>query len=198
MFRSKLVTGLSVVLLAVVAACASQKEPAQKALTDLQASLARFSEQAEKHMPEEYADVQQQLAALQSSFDGGDYKTVVTGAPKAAAAIRKLQADAIIAKADYTKQMTEEWGAMAGSIPDQIAAVDKQIVRYTTRGGTPKGLDRDGFKQLVAGFDAAKESWAAAGEAGNAGNHEEAVIKGREVQQVIDSTRQALGMSSAG
>jgi len=189
---------LVVVLAALAAACASQKEPAGKALAELEGSLAKISEQAEKYMPEEYEEVSAQLAGLKSSYDAGDYKTVVTSAPKAAAAIRKLQADAIIAKAEYAKQMTEEWGAMASAIPEQIAAVDKQIVRHTSRGSTPKGLNRDEFKQLVGSFDAAKEAWAKAGESGNAGEHEAAVMAAREVKQVIDSTMQALGMSSAG
>lgn len=187
---------LAVAALAV--ACASQKEPAEKALTELEGALAKISEQAEKYMPEEYAEVSAQVAGLKSSFDAGDYKSVVTSAPKAAAAIRKLQADAIIAKADLAKKMTEEWGALASSIPGEIAAIDKQIVRHTSRGSTPKGLNRDEFKALVASFDSAKQAWASAGEAGNAGQHEQAVTAAREVKQVIDSTMQALGMSSAG
>ena len=199
MFRPKHVTRFVVVAVAALAAaCASQKEPAEKALAELEGSLAKISEQAEKYMPEGYADVSAQLAALKSSYDAGDFKSVVTGAPKAAAAIRKLQADAIIAKADYAKKMTEEWGEMANAIPGQIAAVDKQIVRHTSRGGTPKGLNRDEFKELVASFDAAKQAWGQAGEAGNAGNYEDAVTAAREVKQVIDSTMQALGMSGAG
>jgi len=199
MFRPKHVTRFMVVAIAALAAaCASQKEPAEKALAELEGSLAKISEQAEKYMPEEYAEVSAQLAGLKASYDGGDYKSVVTAAPKAAAAIRKLQADAIIAKADLAKKMTEEWGEIANTVPDQIAAVDKQIVRYTSRGGTPKGLNRDEFKQLVASFDAAKEAWGQAGEAGNAGKYEEAVTAAREVKQVIDSTMQALGMSGAG
>ncbi len=199
MFRPNHVTRFLVVAVAALAAaCAGQKEPAEKALTELEGSLAKISEQAEKYMPEEYTEVSTQLAALKSSYDAGDFKTVVTGAPKAAAAIRKLQADAIIAKAEYAKKMTEEWGEMANAIPDQIAAVDKQIVRYTSRGGTPKGLNRDEFKELVASFDAAKQAWGQAGEAGNAGKYEDAVTAAREVKQVIDSTMQALGMSGAG
>lgn len=200
MFRPMNLSKLVVVAFVAMAAiaCASQKEPAEKALADLDTSLAKISEQAEKYMPDELSEVQATLAGLKSSYDSGDYSAVVVGAPKAAKAIGKLQADAIIAKANYAKQMSEEWGKVAAEVPGQIAAIDKQIVRYTSRGGAPKGMDKAGFKELVTSFDAAKEAWGAAGEAGNAGKYEDAVMKAREVQQTIASTMQALGMSGAG
>ena len=200
MFRPMQLSKLVIVAFVAIAAvaCASQKEPAEKALAELDTSLAKISELAEKYMPEEFSEVQATLAGLKASYDGGDYGAVVMGAPKAAKAIGKLQADSIIAKANYAKQMSEEWGKVATAVPEQIAAVDKQIVRYTSRGRTPKGVDKAGFKELVASFDAAKAAWGEAGEAGNAGNYEDAVTKAREVQQTIDSTMQALGMSGAG
>ena len=178
-----------------LAACANQKDPAQQALADLDAALGKVAEMGEKYMPEEYADVQSQLAGLRSSFDGGDYGAVVTGAPQAAAAIRKLQADSIIAKADYAKKMNAEWVEMAQTMPGAIAAVDNQISRMSS-GRLPKGLDRDTFKQTVATFDESKKAWTTAAEAGNAGRYEEAVMQARQVKQVLDATLQALGMKA--
>jgi uncharacterized lipoprotein len=147
-------------------------------------------------MPGEYAEVQAQIAGLKSSFDGGDYDAVVAGAPKAAAAIRKLQADSIIAKADLAKQMNTEWVEMAKTMPDMITAVDRQISKIAASGRMPKGMDREGYKQLVASFDEAKKTWTAAAEAGNAGKYEEAVTQSRQVKEVVDATMQALGMSA--
>jgi len=198
MFRSMQLTRLAAAALVslVVAACAGQKEPAQQAVADLDGALAKVAEMGEKYKPEEYAEVQSQIAALKKSFDGGDFAAVVAGAPKAAAAIRKLQADAIIAKAEFAKQMNEEWAATATSMPDTIAAVDKQISRMAAGGRLPKGMDRDTFKQTVATFDEAKKVWTAAAEAGNAGKFEDAVMQSRQVKSVVDATMQALGMSA--
>jgi hypothetical protein len=181
--------------LALAAACAGQKEPAQQALNDLDAALGKVAEMGQKFMPEEYTEVGAQLASLKSSFDGGDYKAVVAGAPKAAAAIRKLQADSIIARSEYVKQMNVEWTQIATTMPDAVTAVDRQISRMGS-GRLPKGMDRDTFKQTVATFDEAKKVWAAAAEAGNAGRFEEAVLQSRQVKQVLDATMQALGMSA--
>ena len=184
----------AVVMAFALAACAGQKGPAQQSLTELDAAFAKVAEMGQKYMPEEYAEVDAQIAALRASFDKGDYGAVVAGAPKAAAAIRKLQADSIIAKADYAKQMNEEWAEFSRTMPDTIIAVDKQISRASSR--LPKGMDRDTFKQVVADFDAAKKTWEGAAELGNAGKYEEAVMESRKVKEVVDATMAALGMTA--
>lgn len=184
------------VLSLIMAACANQKEPAQQAITDLDAALAKVAEISEKYMPEEYAEVQAQLAGLKTSFDGGKFDEVVAGAPKAAAAIRKLQADSIIAKAEFAKQMNEEWAETAKTMPETIVSVDRQISRISSGGRMPKGMNRDAFKQLVSTFDEAKKTWTTAAEAGNAGKYEEAVMQSRQVKEVVDATMQALGMAA--
>lgn len=198
MFRSIKIRQLATVALVslAMAACAGQKEPAQKAITDLDAALAKVAEMGEKYMPAEYAEVQAQLAELKASFDGGKYDAVVASAPKAAAAIRKLQADSIIAKAEVAKQLNAEWVELAKTMPDTIVAIDRQISRYSAGGRLPKGMDRDAFKQLVTSFDEAKKTWSAAAEAGNAGKFEEAVTQSHQVREVVDATMQALGMSA--
>jgi hypothetical protein len=77
-----------------------------------------------------------------------------------------------------------------------IVSVDREISKLAASGRTPKGMDREGYKQLVATFDEAKKTWAAAAEAGNAGKYEEAVTQSRQVKEVVDATMQALGMSA--
>jgi hypothetical protein len=182
------------VMAVALAACASQKEPAQQSLTELEGAMAKVAELGQKYMPEEYAEVDAQIAGLKASFDKGDYAAVVAGASKAAAAIRKLQADSIIAKANYAKQMNAEWADFTRTMPDTIIAVDKQISRASR--SLPKGMDRDTFKQTVATFDEAKKTWEAAAELGNAGKYEEAVMESRKVKEVVDATMQALGMAA--
>ena len=182
------------VMAVALAACASQKEPAQQSLTELEGAMTKVAEMGQKYMPEEFADVESQIAGLKASFDKGDYDAVVAGAPKTAAAIRKLQADSIIAKANYAKEMNAEWADFTRTMPDTIVAVDKQISRASR--SLPKGMDRDTFKQTVATFDEAKKTWETAAELGNAGKYEEAVMESRKVKEVVDATMQALGMAA--
>lgn len=197
MLRSnRIATMFAVTLLAVAAAgCESQKEPAEQAVANLEKSLEAAAREAEKYVPDEVAAVRAKVADVKTLLEKQDYKAVVAQAPAVAAELRKLVADAAIAKANFAQQMTQAWTEYANTLPQAIASVDDRILRYTSGGGLPKGMSREAFKELVAKFDAAKAEWAAAAEAGNAGKYEEAVTKSIEVKRAVEATKEALGMA---
>lgn len=190
------VFAVTMVALAVVG-CESQKEPAEQAVAGLEKSLEAAAQQAEKYVPDEIAAVRTKVADMKALLEKQDYKEVVLQAPAVAAELRKVVADSAIAKANFNQQMTQAWTEYANTLPKAIADIDDRILRYTSGGGLPKGLDRDSFKAVVEKFDAAKKDWAAAAEAGNAGKYEEAVTKSLEVKRTVEATMQALGMQAA-
>ena len=188
----------AVTMLALAAAgCESQKEPAEQAVASLEQSLETAAAQAEKYVPDEVAAVRAKVADVKALLEKQDYKAVIAQAPAISAELRKLVADSAIAKANFNQQMTQAWTEYAKSLPQAISKVDERILRLTSGGGLPKGMSRDRFKEVVAGFDAAKADWAAAAEAGNAGKYEEAVTKSVEVKRTVEATMEALGMPKA-
>lgn len=188
----------AVTMLALAAVgCESQKEPAEQAVANLEKSLEAAAQQAEKYVPDEIAAVRTKVADMKALLEKQDYKEVVVQAPAVAAELRKVMADSAIAKANFTQQMTQAWTEYGKTLPQAISSVDDRILRYTSGGGLPKGMTRDGFKEVVAKFDAAKTEWAAAAEAGNAGRYEEAVTKSIEVKRTVEATMEALGMPKA-
>jgi hypothetical protein len=195
---SALARVFAVTLLALAAAgCESQKEPAEQAVASLEKSLEAAAQQAEKYVPDEIAAVRAKVGDMKALLDQQDYKAVVAQAPAVAAELRKVVADSAIAKANFTQQMTQAWTEYANTLPKAISSVDDRILRFTSGGGLPKGLTRDGFKEVIAKFDAAKAEWGAAAEAGNAGKYEEAVTKSIEVKRTVEATMEALGMPKA-
>lgn len=184
-------------LLALVAGCASQQEPAEQAVANLENSLANAAAMGEKYMPDEFAAVRAKVADIKGLLDKQDYKAVVAQAPAVSAELRKLMADSAIAKAQFNENMSKAWAEYAGTLPQAITAVDERILRFTSGGGLPRGMNRETFRATVATFDEAKATWGKAAEAGNAGRYEEAVTQAIEAKRTIESTMEALGMPKA-
>lgn len=198
MFRSNAFPKLMAVALIAIAvtACSTYKDPAEEAVATIEEKLAGIHAQAEKYLPTELANVQTQLDELKTGLEQKEYEAVVATAPRVLKAVNSLIVEAALAKDAFNKKMQRDWAAFATSMPDVFASVDKQIIRYTSRGTLPKGVSREAFKETVASFDAAKASWAEAAAAGNEGKYEEAVTKTNEVKQVVDTVMQTLGMSA--
>src|SRR3984885_15648878 len=72
-------------------ACANQMEPAKNALDNINTTLNSVSADAQKYVPEQFADAQTKVAALTASFEKKDYAAVVAGAPPGIAEDNRLK-----------------------------------------------------------------------------------------------------------
>src|ERR1700761_2566749 len=98
-------------------ACANQMEPAKNALDNIQVTLNSVSADAQKYVPEQYAQAQAKAAALTASFDKKDYAAVVSGAPAVLAEVNGLSSAAAAKKDAMLKAEGDEWRKLAASIP---------------------------------------------------------------------------------
>lgn len=176
--------------------CASQEEPARKAVADLEAAFAQVGEMSSKYLPDAHQEMQQQIDALKAEAEAGEFDRVISQAPALSVGLRKLQADAIVARASFREAMTREWETMSQSVPALLSRVDRELGRYTGSGRLPRDLDREGFKAMVASLDEARSRWTSAVETGNAGDYETAVITGREAQSSMQAAADALGLKT--
>jgi len=180
----------------ILAACAGQKEPAQKLITEIEATVTAASAEAAKYVPDQLADVQSKLGALKASFAKQDYAAVVTGAPAVLSAAQGLATAAAAKKDEILKALNDEWTSLAGTLPGAVTAIQDRIDL----------LGKKSSRKLAAGVDlaAAKSGlsdaaslWSKAQAAFAAGNMDEAVSTAKDVKSKVDSLATSLKLNPA-
>ncbi len=198
MQRSHLIgrLGLLSLMAMLVAACAGQKEPAEKLIAEIQATVTAASAEAAKYIPDQLAGVQTQLNALKSSFDKQDYAAVVSGAPPVFAAARSLATAAAEKKDDALKALNDKWAVLAGTVPGSLTAIQNRIEflakKANKRAGA--GIDLDGAQSALSD---AMSLWSKAQAAFATGNLEEAVRTAQDVKSKIEPVASSLKLDLA-
>jgi hypothetical protein len=168
----------------ILAACSGQKEPAEKLIGDIQATVTAASTEAAKYIPDQLGSVQAQLGALKASFDKQDYAAVVSGAPAVLAAAESLATDAAAKKDQALKALNDKWTALAGSVPGFLGAIQYRI-EFLAKKANKKaaaGIDLDGAK---SGLSDAMSLWSKAQAAFATGNLDEAVKTAQDVNAKV-------------
>ena len=193
MHRSNRLGRLSFVSLAAVllAACAGQKEPAEKLIGDIQAIVTAASTEAAKYIPEQLAGVQTQLSALKASFDKQDYAAVVSGAPAVLGAAQSLATDAAAKKDAVLKALNDKWTALAGSVPGYLTVIQNRIDFLGKKANkkAAAGIDLDGAKSALSD---AMATWSKAQAAFATGNMDEAVTTAQDVKSKAEAVASGL------
>lgn len=194
--KFKFVTALLATL--VLAACANQMEPAQKAIAEVESSLQAVSADAAKYVPDQLGAAQQKLAELKAAFDKKDYKTVLATAPALVTEAKALGDAAAAKKTEFMNQLNTDWTAMSASLPQAVAAIESRLGVLAKSRKLPDGITKDTLATAQAGLDEAKTNWTAATAAFGEGKLEEAVAKASSVKARAEEIMNALGMQAAG
>jgi hypothetical protein len=178
----------------VLAACAGQKQPAQKLIGDIEATVTAASAEAAKYVPDQLADVQSKLGALKASFDKQDYAAVVTAGPAVLSAAQTLATAAAAKKDEILKSLNDQWTMLAESVPGDVSAIQSRIDVLSRKSGKkqPAGIDLDAAK---AGAGDATALWSKAQAAFAAGNLDEAVSTAKDVKIKVEALATSLKMN---
>jgi hypothetical protein len=173
-------------------ACANQMEPAKNALDNINATLSSVSADAQKYVPDQFAEAQTKVAALTSSFEKKDYAAVVAGAPAVLAEVNGLSGAAAAKKDEMVKALGNEWRSLAASVPQSLGAVQTRIDALSKTKHVPKDVDLGAAK---SGLADANSAWDKAQEAFKAGNPSDAVTAAKDAQGKVASAAAALKLN---
>jgi hypothetical protein len=175
----------------ILAACAGQKEPAQKLISDVESVVTAASSEAAKYIPDQLADVQSKLDALKASFAKQDYAAVVTSAPAVLSSAQELATAAAARKDEVLKSLNETWSALAATVPAEVTAVQNRIDELSKKPGKKMaaGLDLNAAKGAAGDATAL---WSKAQAAFAAGNLDEAVSTAKHVKAKVEAVAASL------
>jgi hypothetical protein len=176
----------------LVAGCANQMEPAKNALDNINTTLKAASADAQKYVPDQFAQAQAKVAALAASYDKQDYAAVVAGAPGVLAEVRGLTTAAAAKRDEMEKALGNEWRSLVASIPKSMSAIQSRIDELTKTKRVPKGVDLGAAK---SGLADATSAWGKAQDAFKSGNPGDAVTAAKDAQGKLASAAAALQLN---
>ena len=160
-----------------LAACASQKEPAEQALAAIEKKFQDSGAEIQKYLPERHAEIAKSIDSLRQGIASKSYGDVVAGAKDVENSLKGAVAEARIERAKAQIAMESEWTELSKSMPAMIAAMDKKI--DSQHGRPPSGMARTPGRRRSPSYDAARDAWSkAAGEISRA-NFEASVLSAR-------------------
>jgi hypothetical protein len=173
-------------------ACANQMEPAKNALDNINNTLNSVSADAQKYIPDQFAQAQAKVAGLTASFEKKDYAAVVAGAPAVLAQVNGLAGAAAEKKDEMVKALGNEWRSLAASVPQALTAVQARVDALTKTKRVPKDVDLNAAK---SGLADATTAWGQAQDAFKAGNPADAVTAAKDAQSKVAAAAAALKLS---
>ncbi|HEX3912471.1 MAG TPA: hypothetical protein VHW71_03095 [Steroidobacteraceae bacterium] len=173
-------------------ACANQMEPAKNALDNINTTLNSVSADAQKYVPDQYAQTQSKVAQLTASYEKKDYAAVVAGAPAVLIEINGLVSAAADKKDESEKALGNEWRSLEASVPQSLTAVQNRIDSLSKTKHVPKGVDLAAAK---SGLADANSAWSKAQDAFKAGNPTDAITAGKDAQGKVTSAAAALKLT---
>lgn len=183
---------LLIVAMLLFGACANQMKPAQQALDGVDSAVSAAAADAGKYMPDALTALQSKVTALKASFDKGDYRAVLSGAPAVLADAKSLAQLAAAKKDEAMKALGSQWADMASSLPKLVETVKARVDALSKVRHLPKGADLAAAKSALAD---ATGSWEKAQAAFTAGKVEEAVNNAKDAKAKAEAAAAALNVN---
>jgi hypothetical protein len=181
--------------LVALAAC-SQKDPAADAILAAENALNAVYEDAQKYVPERYAEVKAELETARTAFNEERYADAITAVKELPAHAEQLAQEAAVAKEKRVAEMNGDWARLSNSLPGLLSGIGVRLDELGEMRRLPEGMDKQLLEETKAAFASAQSAWDEAGAAFTGGNLEAAVGKARDVEGMAQDLVTRLGMQA--
>jgi len=169
----------------LLAACASQMEPAQRSISDIEAALSTAASDAAKYVPDQLTDVRREFGDLKATFDRQDYAAVLKAAPAVMEQAQALKSAAAARKADVAQALGEEWSGLAARLPGYMTTIQSRIAFLAKKSSRKMaaGIDLDAARGSLSEDSSV---WSKAQAALATGNQGEAVTTAKSLETNLE------------
>jgi hypothetical protein len=170
-----------IVVALALTACSTQKQPAQKLISETEAAVNAAAPAAAEYIPDQLAEVRSNLGTLKADFDKKNYKGVLDSGQPVLSAAQGL-ADAARAKKDLiARGFEDQWTVLSNSIPGNSSSIQSRI-DFLSRKENKKLAEGVDLVEARASLSDAEASWTKAQDAHSSGNLQPAVALAKTVQ----------------
>jgi hypothetical protein len=174
----------------------SQKDPAAEAIDAAEGALEAVYEDAQKYVPERYAEVKAELETARKAFDEERYADAIAAVKDVPAHAEELARISVEAKQKQLAELNAEWTHLSGSLPGLVAGIETRLGELGKMRKLPKGMDKQLLEEANAAFGSARGAWDEASAAFTAGDLDSAVTKARDVESMAQDLMARLGMQA--
>jgi hypothetical protein len=174
----------------------SQKDPAAEAIDAAEGALEAVYEDAQKYVPERYAEVKTELETARKAFDEERYADAIAAVKDVPAHAEELARISVEAKQKRLAELNAEWMQLSGSLPGIVAGIETRLGELGKMRKLPKGMDKQLLNEANAALGSARGAWDEASAAFAAGDLDSAVTKARQVESMAQDLMARLGMQA--
>jgi hypothetical protein len=184
----------------IVFGCTSQKEPAERAVANIDAALGTGHDAAAKYALDGLQSVEAQVATLKDNLSKGEYKKVLADAPAVTTAVANLQQAAIAKQKEAdTKlaQTKQQWRTLSADVPKMVAAIQSRVDELSKLRRLPKGVSKASSESAKASLESLNSTWTEATSAVAKEDYAGGVAKGQAAKDNASEIMHELGMTSS-
>ena len=176
---------VELVSVALLAACTSQKEPAENAVAQLETSLNEIRADAQQYSAEQLLAVEASVNRLKENLAKQDYGAVLQAAPAVRSDLESLKSATATAKTNAEEMLAtaqSEWNELTASVPPMVEKLQAKVDQISKSRKYPKGMDKAAFEAAKSDFETLKTEWTEAGAELASGQAADSVRKARSAK----------------